>query len=258
VPPRLLARLERELARGAGLVAILDYDGTLTPIVPSPRAAVLAPSVRTTLLRLAASDRARLAILSGRALADVRARVGIDDVIYGGCHGLEIQGRGLAFRHPRVRAARIVAAQRTLAAGAEAIPGSRVEFKGLAVSLHYRRVAPSRRRAVRELVTRVLRRVPDLALISGREVFDFVPRVRWSKGEAARWIARRAGRTLLRRGRPVVVYAGDDATDEAAFAALKGRALTVRVGDGPSVAEYRVRDVRAMQAVLRRLAVALG
>jgi len=111
---------------------------------------------------------------------------------------------------------------------------------------------------VRELVTRVLRRVPDLALISGREVFDFVPRVRWSKGEAARWIARRAGRTLLRRGRPVVVYAGDDATDEAAFAALKGRALTVRVGDGPSVAEYRVRDVRAMQAVLRRLAVALG
>lgn len=257
MPPRLLARLERELARGAGLVAILDYDGTLTPIVPSPRAAVLAPSVRTTLLRLAASDRARLAILSGRALADVRARVGIDDVIYGGCHGLEIQGRGLAFRHPRVRAARIVAAQRTLAAGAEAIPGSRVEFKGLAVSLHYRRVAPSRRRAVRELVTRVLRRVPDLALISGREVFDFVPRVRWSKGEAARWIARRAGRTL-RRGRPVVVYAGDDATDEAAFAALKGRALTVRVGDGPSVAEYRVRDVRAMQAVLRRLAVALG
>jgi len=84
-----------------------------------------------------------------------------------------------------------------------------------------------------------------------------VPRVRWSKGEAARWIARRAGRTL-RRGRAVVVYAGDDATDEAAFAALKGRALTVRVGDGPSVAEYRVRDVRAMQAVLRRLAVALG
>src|SRR5207244_4352464 len=169
---------------GAGLVAILDYDGTLTPIVPSPQAAVLAPSVRTTLERLATSDRARLAILSGRALADVRARVALDDVIYGGCHGLEIRG-------------------------------------------------------------------------GGREVFDFVPRVRWSKGEAARWIVHRAGRTLP-RGSRVVLYAGDDATDEAAFAALKGRALTVRVGNGPSAANYRVRDVREMQAVLRRLAVALG
>src|SRR5207245_3221098 len=96
----------------------------------------------------------RRSTLSGRAPADVRARVAIDHVIYGGCHGLEIQGRGLAFRHPRVRAARIVAARRTLAAGAEAIPGSRVEFKGLAVSLHYRRVALSRRRAVRDLATR--------------------------------------------------------------------------------------------------------
>jgi len=64
VPPRLLTRLERELACGAGLVAILDYDGTLTPIVPSPQAAVLAPSVRTTLERLATSDRALLSELS--------------------------------------------------------------------------------------------------------------------------------------------------------------------------------------------------
>jgi len=225
VPPRLLARLERELACGAGLVAILDYDGTLTPIVPSPQTAVLAPSVRTTLERLATSDRARLAILSGRALADVRARVALDDVIYGGCHGLEIRGGGLAFRHPRVRTASLVRARRTLVAAAEAIPGSRVEFKGLAVSLHYRHVAPAW--------------------------------VRWGKGEAACWIAYRARRTLPRGG-SVVLYAGDDATDEAAFAALKGRALTVRVGNGPSAANYRVRDVREMQVVLRRLAVALA
>ena len=257
MPPRLLARLERELACGAGLVAILDYDGTLTPIVPSPQTAILAPSVRTTLERLAASDRARLAILSGRALADVRARVALDDVIYGGCHGLEIRGGGLAFRHPRVRTASLVRARRTLVAAAEAIPGSRVEFKGLAVSLHYRHVAPAWRRAVRELVTRVLRGVPGLTLIPGREVFDFVPRVRWGKGEAACWIAYRARRTLPRGG-SVVLYAGDDATDEAAFAALKGRALTVRVGNGPSAANYRVRDVREMQVVLRRLAVALA
>ena len=238
-------------------MVILDYDGTLTSIVPSPRAATLAPSVRATLARLSERDHARLAILSGRALADVRARVAVDDVIYGGCHGLEIEGCGLSFRHPRVRASRIVAARRTLAAGAAAIPGAHVEFKGLAVSLHYRHVALPGHDGVRALVARVLRHVPSLALIPGHEVFDFVPRVGWGKGQAARWIVRHAGR-VLRPGSPVVLYAGDDTTDEAAFAALKGRALTVRVGGGESGAEYAVSGVREVHVLLRWIDRALG
>lgn len=231
---------------------ILDYDGTLTPIVASPRAAALAPSVRAALDRLARRERARLAILSGRGLADVRARVAIDNVIYGGCHGLEIEGAGLSFRHPSVHASRIVAARRALAAGAAAIPGTEIEFKGLAVSLHYRHVAPSRLDGVRAVATRVLRRVPGLALIAGHAVFDFVPRVGWDKGKAARWITRHAARAL-RPGRLAVLYAGDDTTDEAAFAALKGRALTVRVGGGQSRADYRLSGVRQVHELLRWL-----
>lgn len=238
-------------------MAILDYDGTLTPIVASPRAAALAPSVRKTLARLAASERVRLAILSGRALGDVRARVGLDGVVYGGCHGLEIQGAGLRFRHPRARASRIAAARRALAAGAASIPGARVEFKGLAVSLHYRQVAPSRRTAARALAARVARRMPDLSVIAGHAVVDFVPRVGWNKGTAARWIARRLG-PARSRGRPIVLYAGDDVTDEAAFAALRGRGVTVRVGGGKSRAEYAVLGVGQMHMLLRRLARLIG
>lgn len=237
-------------------MVILDYDGTLTSIVPSPRAAALAPAVRATLTRLAARERARLAILSGRALVDVRARVAVDDVIYGGCHGLEIEGCGLSFRHPRVRASRLIAARRALAAGAAAIPGAHVEFKGLAVSLHYRHVALPGHDGVRALVARVLRHVPSLALIPGHEVFDFVPRVGWGKGQAARWIARHAGRAL-RPGNPVVLYAGDDTTDEAAFAALRARGVTVRVGSGESGAEYAVSGVKQVHALLRWIAGAI-
>ncbi len=227
---RLLDRLDRELGEGAGLVVILDYDGTLTPLVSSPGAAVLAPSVRATLARLAASERARLAILSGRGLADLRARVALDGVVYGGCHGLEIAGRRLRFRH--------------------------LECKGLAVSLHYRRVRPSRRRAVREIAEQVLRRRPDLALVAGHLVFDFLPRVGWDKGTAARWMVSRMVPTLPAR-RNVIVYAGDDASDEMAFAALRGRALTIHVGARPTAAEYRVRGVREVQTLLNRMASAV-
>src|SRR5207247_6050683 len=127
-------------------------------------------------------DRARLAILSGRALADVRARVALDDVIYGGCHGLEIRGGGLAFRHPGVRATSLVTARRTLAAAADAIPGSRAEFKGLAVGLHYRRVAPSPGGDAPQLVARVRPGVPGLALLAGREGLDLGPRGPLSQG----------------------------------------------------------------------------
>ena len=238
-------------------MVILDYDGTLTPIVTAPRAAVLAPSVRRTLARLAASERVRLAILSGRALGDVRARVGLADVVYGGCHGLEIEGRGLRFRHPRASAARVAAARRALASGAASIPGAHVEFKGLAVSFHYRRVAPSRHAEARAVAAGVARRMPDLRVIAGRAVFDFVPRVRWSKGAAARWIIGRVGPSL-RPGPPVIVYAGDDTTDEAAFAALSGRGVTVRVGGGARGAEYAVSGVRQVHALLRRIARLVG
>jgi trehalose-phosphatase len=95
-----------------------------------------------------------------------------------------------------------------------------------------------------------------LALVPGREVFDFVPRVGWNKGRAARWIARRMARTLPTR-RPVVIYAGDDTTDESAFVALRGRAVTICVGVRPTAAEYRVAGVREVQALLRRMASAM-
>jgi trehalose-phosphatase len=254
---RLLNRLDHELENGAGLMAILDYDGTLTPIAHSPEAAVLAPSVRATLSRLARSDRTRLAILSGRALADVRRRVGLDAIVYGGCHGLEIEGNGLRFRHPSVRPVRIAALARALAAGSAEIPGARVEFKRFCVSLHYRGVPPSLRENVDDLVARVAGDAPDVRVMSGRKAYDFLPRVGWNKGEAVRWIVRHERRSLP-PGRPVILYAGDDTTDDAAFAALRDRGVTVRVGRDRGVAEYGVNGVAQMHGLLRWIVHKVG
>jgi len=253
---RLLDRLDQELGDGAGLVVITDYDGTLTPLVSTPGAAVLAPSVRATLARLARAERARLAILSGRGLADLRARVALEGVVYGGCHGLEITGRRLHFRHPRAHRAGVTATERALAAVLPSVPGALLECKGLAVSLHYRHVVPARRPAVREIAEQILRRRPDLTLVKGHLVYDFLPRVGWHKGTAARWMVSRMVRTLPAR-RAVIVYAGDDASDEMAFEALRDRALTIHVGAKPTAAEYRVRSVRDVQKLLHRLASAV-
>lgn len=247
------------MGRGAGLILILDYDGTLAPIVPSPQKATLSPSARETLRRLAENPRARLAILSGRSLRDIRARVRLRNVVYGGCHGLEIGGAGVRFKHPMASAKlrELSGASRVLARRLERFPGAFLEHKGLTVSLHYRRVPPGRQASLLDFAAGVARRAPGLTIVPGKNVLELLPRVRWRKGEAALWIRSRLARTLGSRP-TLTVYAGDDITDETAFAALKGRGVTVRVGAHRGRADYAVENVRAIQALLRWLARGLG
>ena len=98
--PSLVAWLADWLAGGGRLLLLSDYDGTLTPIVDQPDQAWLADATRDDLRALARSPNIHLAFVSGRDLADLRGRVGVADAIYAGCHGLEIEGPGLRFRHP--------------------------------------------------------------------------------------------------------------------------------------------------------------
>jgi len=224
--------------------------------VTSPQTARLGAATRATLAALARHPRVGLAVLSGRALSDVRRRVGVSGVVYGGCHGLQIAGAGLRFRHPAARRARVAAVERMLVAAARRLPGARLERKGLAVSFHYRGVTGSRVDEVHDLVERVARRAPDFAVIVGHKVFDFIPRVGWNKGRAASWIATRLSRRLSTG--PTVLYVGDDTTDEAAFTALRRRhAITVRVGLAPTVADHVVSGVREVHALLRWILAAL-
>lgn len=212
-----------------------------------PERAQLAPRVRARLRRLARHPRVGVAVLSGRTLDDVRARVGVPRVVYGGCHGLEIAGAGLGFRPPPAWLGRLAAARRALKLLGKRVPGVRLEDKRLALAVHYRRVPPAYHGALRALVRRLAG--PGLGLIAGKGVVDLVPAGDWDKGRAACWIAARLSRGRG-RGRPVVLYAGDDATDERAFAALRGLAVTVRVGRGRGRADHAVAGVRGMQSLL--------
>jgi trehalose-phosphatase len=52
----------------------------------------------------------------------------------------------------------------------------------------------------------------------------------------------------------VPIYLGDDVTDEDAFRALPPGDVAVKVGEGPTVAPFRVADVPGAVALLDRLA----
>src|SRR5690554_7120571 len=88
--------LERLSAHQAAL--FIDYDGTLTPIVANPDLALLSEAVRQTLGALAGV--CEVAVVSGRALADVRTRVGLETLAYAGSHGFEIAGPQASAENP--------------------------------------------------------------------------------------------------------------------------------------------------------------
>lgn len=98
------ARVQSRLAKadfGTGRILLgLDFDGTLSEIVDSPGKAVLSFDTRRLLRALIRRSDIKVAVLSGRALEDIKKRVGLPGVYYAGNHGLQIDGPGLQWTHP--------------------------------------------------------------------------------------------------------------------------------------------------------------
>ena len=254
---RLLSWVGDWVAGEGRVLLMTDYDGTLTPIVDDPADAFLSEDTREQLLRIARSPRGSVSVISGRGLEDLRARVAIPEVIYAGCHGLEVLGPGLEFRHPDAVAQQTMlwAVGETLARRAPTVSGMRVEAKGLAVAVHYRHVAADEIRRVEIELARAIREQGSrLKIFHGTKVIEVLPQVAWTKGECARWIQERVLSACP--GPALWLYLGDDWTDEHAFEVLSDLALTIRVGDAvpASKAAYRLSDVTEVQQLLAALA----
>jgi trehalose-phosphatase len=249
-------RIIHQLTDARHLLLLTDYDGTLTPIVPTPDAAWLPRAVREDLEALARSPRAHVGIVSGRDLADLRERVAVPEAIYGGCHGLQIEGPGMSFRHPGALAKQetLRAIGLELSVRARAVPGMYVESKHLGVAVHYRQVAPDHVKRVEMEVARVLQQGGSgFASFHGAKVIEIQPRVNWTKGDCVRWIRDRVRGTA--GDRIELLCLGDDWTDEHMFEALAGQAITVRVAKHVpgSRATHRLPDVASVQRLLALL-----
>lgn len=230
-----------ELAR-PGTLVVLDFDGTLAPIVADRERARLPARTRRRLASLAGAF--PLAILSGRGAADVAARLdGVPVRWVVGSHGAEWPGEGA--RHPawrrRARGWRAALARRL--AGLE---GVELEEKRHSLAVHWRR-APDRAAAA-AAVGRAVGGLPGATCIPGKAVLNVVPAGAGDKGTALRRLVGEAGAAR-------VLFVGDDVTDEAAFAAaLPVPGVMVRVGRHPeSRAAWWLRRQADVDRLLARL-----
>lgn len=248
---------------GKPFVLLLDVDGTLAPIAPRPADAVVPPVAREAVESLARTEGVVVALVSGRAAADARRIVGIDPVWVIGNHGAEIaspDGHITVEPHVAEFAGAIAAARGALetALGSAAIRGVVVEDKRWTLTVHYRGADPNPDPlpALRDIVSRVAL-AHGLVMIEGKKVLELRPPVAVNKGTAVMALSS----TLGALGDDAsVLYAGDDATDEDAFVALRARApraVTLHVngeGSRDTAAEYIVSDPMEMGSLLAWLA----
>jgi trehalose-phosphatase len=254
-----LAQFGEARARGASLVLLFDYDGTLVRIAGHPRMAVMPESTRRRLARLARVPAIFVAIVSGRTIDDLRDRVGLVHAYYAGTGGLEIACGDTAMLQPDpTRVAPLLA---DVAASVRRVlneyAGAWLEQKPLGLTAHYREVAPRRRTdAIRRAVADAVRPwLGSIRVVDGAMAIEITPDLGWTKGTAVHIIAKHvAGAAAL------PLYAGDEMNDaDAMLAAAELGGLTLGIGaQAPSIAQYRLPDPASLEHCLDELLEIVG
>ncbi|XVS67746.1 trehalose-phosphatase [Actinosynnema sp. CA-299493] len=240
--PSDLRRALAKIARTPHLLVACDFDGTLAPFVVDPRAAEPLPESVSALRSLAGLHETTAAVVSGRALRDLATLSRLPaEVHLVGSHGSEFDAGFLHALDPGATAL-VQRLGEEVAAVVAAIPGALVESKPAAVAVHYRGCDEGDA----ALLLDRLRRGPctwdGLHVTEGRAVVELAA-VEADKGRAVDVLRRGASATAT-------VFVGDDVADERAFGRLSGSDVAIKVGDGESLAEFRVHDPFDVAAVL--------
>jgi trehalose 6-phosphate phosphatase len=211
--------LEGIRSRRGEAAIVVDFDGTLSRIAPTPEAARPVAGAQEVLSALA-STYALVAVVSGRRAAEVAGLLGRPSrVRCVGLYGLEDED-GPLDQSTGGMADTVEALLPEVERVAAAVPGARVEPKGFQVAVHYR-AAPEPDAARRNLLERLgaLAEGGDLRVLEGKRVVELAPRRGPTKGDAVE-------RLSAERRLGALLYAGDDVADAAAFAAVRRLAGT--------------------------------
>ncbi|MGK3954559.1 trehalose-phosphatase [Arthrobacter sp. R4] len=225
----------RRIAQTEHLLVAMDFDGTISPIVDHAGDARPLPRSATAFAGLAALPRTTTALISGRALASLRAVASPPvDTLLIGSHGAE------AWLGPGSTELTLDEDQRALLAEVRGIleeiveqaPGTLLEDKPAGVVLHTRLATPDVAEDAVSAARAVLQDRHGVFLKTGKQVLE-TSVVNASKGE---------GVTFLRQitGATAVLFAGDDTTDEDALARLESGDVGVKVGLDFTQAQFRV------------------
>jgi trehalose 6-phosphate phosphatase len=222
----------------------LDFDGVLVDIAPTPDAVSLSDDLVSLLAVLDSETGGACAVVTGRAVEDLRRHLPLVPHAVIGCHGAESYLPGApAFRHPQI-GSDTVARLHDRAAEAERLDGVLVERKPTGLALHHG-AASGQEAAIREIAQALLATIEGFDLFEARAVMELRPAGIGKERALAHAM------TLPVFADRIPVYFGHDATDEAALGWVAQRGgVAVKVGPGDSVAPHRLAGPPDVQAAL--------
>src|SRR6202045_4321245 len=196
---------------------LLDIDGTLLDLAPTPREVWVPPDLAITLGRLLMRTSGALALVSGRSLNDIDLIFAPEQFPAVGGHGAEMRlstdNEAVATHAPAMDKE----LKRSLAAIAKLSPGILLEDKGYSLALHYRR-APDAEKAIYEAVSLIRGDLPNASIevLPGKCVCE----IKHSGFNKASGVLELMTRDPFKGRRPIFI--GDDVTDESVFAIIPG------------------------------------
>jgi trehalose 6-phosphate phosphatase len=228
---------------------LLDIDGTLLDLAPTPREVWVPPGLATTLNRLLDRTAGALALVSGRSLNDIDLIFAPEQFPAVGGHGAEMRISGDSEAVATYAAPMDKELKRRLAAIAKLSPGILLEDKGYSLALHYR-LAPHAEKAIYAAVSLIRADLPNapIEVMPGKCVCE-IKHSGFNKASGVRELMRHEP---FKGRRPIFI--GDDVTDESVFAImpeLGGVAFSVgRRAQGVANHFDEPRDVREWLARL--------
>jgi trehalose 6-phosphate phosphatase len=233
-----------EMGRADRLLVALDFDGTISPIVAVPSAARPVPGALEVMAQLASAPGTEVVLLSGRARQDLASVSGAGEwATLIGSHGQEVGADLTLTEDESTLLAEVRAGVRAAVAG---VPGVRVEHKPAGLAIHVRGCTDTDAERALDLVRGLADEMAGTFCLEGKLVIELSTRP-LDKGSALRALIEADPARL-------VLFAGDDITDESAMAVLRPDAVAIRVGEGESLARYRVPDPQSMLEALATLA----
>ncbi|XP_060199969.1 probable trehalose-phosphate phosphatase 6 isoform X1 [Lycium barbarum] len=267
--PSALDKFEEmtSIAKGRKIVIFLDYDGTLSDIVPNPEEAFMTEKMRMVLREVA--NRFPTAIISGRKRERVQDFVQLKNVYYAGSHGLDIEApldstnfnemdnKVVLYQPakeflPEKRKVLNILSERT-----KGIKGVNIEDNKFCISVHFRHVHTKDLGTLWNVIAVVLEEYQNFRVSTGKKVFEIRPDIMWNKGHALEYFLEILG--FGNSDDVLPIYIGDDRTDEDAFRVLRkrGQGFSIIVSAAPkdTKALYSLREPKEVMEFLLGLVI---
>lgn len=252
---KCLVKIKKHIKAGKEIVLMLDFDGTLSPIMPRHEQAYLPKRTRQNLEAINRS--CPVVIISGRPLDNIREKVGVSKFVYAGSHGLEWSiNRESKLKHiPKYVLKMLSKIEKNLENLARKYPKILIEKKPYSVTFHYQFVSHKQESAFKEDLQKFFKPIyknSRLRVFWDKKTIDIVPQLDWNKGHIADLIHKHFQEKHKKSLLPI--YIGDSETDEDAFIALKESGVTIRVGKNKqSAAKYYIKNQKQVDRFLEWL-----